>query len=434
MKKIIFLVLAIIAAVFTGCAPLNFYTKMDPMIKSGDYKGADDLVEKSKEQYKGEHEMLYFFDKGSILQMMGDYKGSAAILDSADQRIDDLYTKSATKEITSFFSNDLNLPYEGENFEQVMVNIMKCLDYMYMNNFQDAAVEARKVNHRMNLLIDKYEGKSTYKDDAFARYLSALSFEATGALNDAYIDYKASYKAYKEYAGLYGTEIPVEVKKDILRLSEALHFTDDHNGYLKEFGDLPYIKQADLKRSGEFVIIVYDGMAPFKESRYLNYDWYDEKAKQFHSIPIAFPHFKSRGYTVSAAEADYKTLSIKSFPAEDINAIALKSLEERNGLIMAKSVARAVAKYIAKQVASNGGKNQMMDLIGTVYQYASEQADTRSWRTLPARFHIIRGQLAPGKYDLQVKVTMADNSVKEESVKVKIKDGAKTVVPLFELR
>jgi hypothetical protein len=434
MKKALLFITVLFMVVFTGCAPFNFYTKIDPVLMSGDYKGADAIVEESKEQYKGGHEMLYYFDKGSILQMLGDYAGSEGMLEKADLLVDQLYTKSATKEITSFFSNDLNLPYEGENFEQVMINIMKCLDYMYADNFQDAAVEARKVNNRMNLLIDKYQGKTTYKEDAFARYLSALAFEASGNINDAYIDYKNSYRAYKDYSGLYGTEVPQELKKDLLRLSEAMGFTEDYNGYKNEFGNISYVKQSDLRRGGEFVIVVYDGLAPYKESRFFMYDYYDEKTGNNNVIPIAFPHFKSRGSAIYGAEAVYGSLDYKSFVAEDVNSIALKCLEERNGLIMAKSIARAVAKFIAKQAASNNGKNELVNIVGTVYQFASEQADTRSWRTLPGRFHIIRGLLAPGKYDMAVRVTLSNGSVREQTVNLNIKQGKKEVVPLYILQ
>ncbi len=434
MKKIILAAATVLVMALTGCAPLNFYGKLDPMLVSGDYKSADELVEKSKEQYKGQHEMLYYFDKGAILQMAGDYKGSVSFLEQADLKIDELYTKSATQEIGSFFSNDMNLPYDGENFEQVMVNVMKCLDFLYADNFQDAQIEARKVNNRMNLLVDKFEGKTTYKDDAFARYLSALSYEGTGKLNDAYIDYKASYKAYQEYEKLYGTPVPQQLKKDLLRISEAIKFYDDYDGYKKDFEGLSYVKQQDMKGSGEFVIVVYDGMAPVKESKFLMHSYYDEKANKYHQIPIAFPHFKAPRPVLAGASASYKTAGYEGFVAEDVGAIAVKSLEERNVLIMAKAVARAITKFVAKQALSNGGKNAMMDMLGTIYQFASEQADTRSWRTLPNKFYIIRGRLAPGKYDLKVTLTMADGTTREEVVKVKIKDGKKDIVPLFALK
>ncbi|HRU39360.1 MAG TPA: hypothetical protein P5511_05740, partial [Candidatus Goldiibacteriota bacterium] len=197
MKRVA--VLALTAAVFmASCAPLNFYKKVDTAIMSGQYSEADAIIEKEKNQYKGEHELLYYFDKGAILQMLGDYKASTQNLEKAELKIDELFTKSVTKELSSYFSNDLNLPYEGEDFEQVAVNIIKCLNFMYLGDFDGALVEAKKVDHRLNVLSDRNEGKNVYKEDAFARYLSGIAYEAKGEINDAYIAYRKAYGAYLE--------------------------------------------------------------------------------------------------------------------------------------------------------------------------------------------------------------------------------------------
>jgi hypothetical protein len=68
--------------------------------------------------------------------------------------IDKLYTKSAVDETYSFLSNDLALKYTGEDFEQVMVDILSALDYMYTGNFKDARIEVKKVNNKINLISD----------------------------------------------------------------------------------------------------------------------------------------------------------------------------------------------------------------------------------------------------------------------------------------
>jgi uncharacterized protein len=277
MKKKHLLILILPLACFCGCAPLNFYARLDTYIASGDYASADTIINSEKKQYEGMHELLYYFDKDSMLQAVGDYKESIKNLDKAEETIDSLYTKSATKEISSFFSNDLNLPYEGEDFEQVMVNVMKALDFMYLNDFSGARVEARKVNNRLNLLSDRYEGKNKYKDDAFARYISAYSYEAEGNLNDAYIDYKKSYNAYQDYNSLYSTGVPEELKKDLLRVSLALNFKEDFSGYKNDFPEVKFLKQNELKTRGEALIVIYDGMTAYKTNYFTNTPVYNDK-------------------------------------------------------------------------------------------------------------------------------------------------------------
>jgi hypothetical protein len=429
VKKIILLFVSVLVALIFGCAPLNFYSKLDPFITSGDFKSADALVDTEKKQYEGMHELLYYFDKGSLLQMLGDYKASAKNLDLAEEKIDDLYTKSATKEVSSFLSNDLNLPYEGEDFEQVMVNIMKALDYMYAGDFDGSRVEARKVNNRLNLLSDRYEGKSKYKDDAFARYLSAYSFEAGGNLNDAYIDYKKSYKAYQDYGGLFGTAVPEELKSDLLRVSYALHFKDDYKTYVADFPGAQFIIQDKFKTKADVLIVIYDGMAPYKISTFITTPVYNKQTGKTNVIRVAFPKFLSRGYNIESASLNVSGHDYNSFISEDINTMAIKSLEDRNALISVKAIARATAKYLAGQAISQGGKNAWLDLAANIYNVASEQADTRSWRTLPSRFHLIRIQVPPGKYNLKLTLHLTGGATREENIDIVARN--KKVVPVY---
>lgn len=419
------------ALLMVSCAPLNFYKKVDAMILTGDYAGADGIIDTEKEQYKGEHELLYYFDKGAILQMKGDYEGSVAALEKAELKIESLYTKSVTKELSSYFSNDLNLPYEGEDFEQVMVNVIKCLNFMYKGDFNGAQVEAKKVDHRLNVLGDRAEGKNIYKEDAFARYLSAIAYEAKGDMNDAYIDYKKAYKAFKQYNTLFGTPIPLEVKKDILRAADAMKEKEDIEDFQKEFGGIEYTRYKDSLDSGEAVLVLYCGQAPYKVSKFLDHKEYGKDKKKFDIVKVAFPHFTSRSYAVTSADATAGGKTAKAFLAEDVNTIAIKSLENKNGLITLKAIARAVAKYQMTKAIDNKGKNQLLGLIAGIYSVASEQADTRSWRTLPAAFRIIRLNLEPGKHTVKARLWLAAGGIREIEVPVTIKKGKKTVVPVF---
>ncbi|MCE5300660.1 MAG: hypothetical protein LLG37_07300 [Spirochaetia bacterium] len=433
MKKIIYAFPVLLLLAFSGCAPLNFYNKLDPLLASGDYAGASALIDAEKKQYEGNHELLYYFDKGSVLQLLGQYSESSKMLDEAELLIDELYTRSVTTELGSFFSNDMNMPYAGEDFEQVMVHVIKALNFMAGKapNFSGALVEARKADNRLKLLTDKYEGRNIYKEDALARYLSAFAYEAEGMLNDAYIDYKKSYEAYISYYSMYGTAVPDELKDDLLRLSEALGRTEDRAQYDAEFGSREYLKNSDLKRMGEVLVVVFDGMAPFKKSVYVDSPYYDGKSRHTYMVRVAFPNFVPRGYVVDTVEAEYKGVVHRGFVAEDITSIAVKNLQEKNALIAAKAIARAGVKYVAAQTISDGGKNKLLGTLANVYNAVSEQADTRSWRTLPARFHILRLRLKPGKTNLNININRMSGGSETVPLEINVRAGEKRVVPVF---
>ncbi|HDQ25848.1 MAG TPA: hypothetical protein ENN43_03765 [bacterium] len=422
---------AVLAVFAVSCATLTFYKKVDNFVAAGDFAAAGEVIEKEKKQYKGNHELLYYFDRGAVLQMAGEYSESTRMLNEAEYKIEDLFTKSVTQEVGAFLSNDLNLPYAGEDFEQVMVHILKALNFMYAGDFQGARVESRKINHRLNMLTDRLEGKNIYQEDAFARYLSAMIYEALGERDAAYIDYRKAYEAYKHYQKLYGMAVPEAVRSDVLRLADAVRDTQRMARYRKEWGEVAYEKWADTGKKGEAVIIVYDGMAPYKSQYFFNAPIKDKDGKQVDLVRVAFPKFVPRGHRVETVTASSRGVDFSGFLAQDLNLIAVKNLENKILLISAKAIARAIAKHQAKRAISGDGKNEGLGLLMSVYNIASEQADTRCWRTLPARFHILRARLNPGKHELKVKVSLAGGGTAEKTLNVHIKPGRKEVMPVF---
>ncbi|MFP4467140.1 MAG: COG3014 family protein [Candidatus Goldiibacteriota bacterium] len=411
---------------------MNFYKKLDSFVAAGEYKAADEVITEEKGQYKGHHELLYYFDKGAVLQMLEEYRESTDYLEKAELMIEELYTKSATQHLSSFLTNDMNLPYEGEDFEQVMVNIMKALNFMYMGDFEGARVEARKVNNRLNLLADKYEEDHIYREDPFARYLSAIAYEAAGTrqeLNGAYIDYKRCYRTYKKHAEIYGTQVPHSIKTDILRTAHALGRRQELAAYKDEFGIERFETYAMSRKRGEVILIIYDGFAPYKKSVKKRMPTKDKKGKKFF-VSVAFPKFITRGYFVRGASLTAGGKAYTSSIAADIAKMAVKNLEHKNTLIAVKAVARATAKYLAARAISDNGKNQTLSILTGFYNEMSEQADTRSWRTLPARFHVMRVPLKKGEHSIDLNLDTAAGQ-RRININVDIKPGEKKVIPVF---
>jgi uncharacterized protein len=433
-KHIAVLIISVFLAAFlSGCAEFDVAEEgaqeqqkpatVDGCLKAALYADADAIVEAKAREQSPNDKILYLFDKGSIQQIMGNYKESTKYLHDAETLIDTLYTKSVSAEVSSFFTNDLSLPYEGEDFEQVMVNVIKALNFMYQGDFSGARVEVKKTNNRLLQISDKMEGKNEYKEDAFARYISAFCYEANGELNDAYIDYKKSFEAYEQYNANYGTAIPDVIKKDLLRLSEALHFTEQYGAYKEKFGFMPYTKQADMKGKGEVLLIIYDGQAPDKLDN-----------------GEATPYFKDKGSYVSSVEVTTEEdKTYMSYVSEDITQIAIKNLAQKMDLIQAKNLARGAVKEIAGEVAKQGIKEVLKnvpfgDMFGGMVvdaaKQASELADTRSWKILPGRFQLVRFP-ALGAQQVKVKMFLKDGSQREKIIKVKLKAGAKKAIPVY---
>jgi hypothetical protein len=405
-KKIVLLAVSAILLLLTGCG-IPFQRKLDMYMTAGQYKEADALIDSEKTHpkeniYNDKNELLYFFDKGAVLQMGMEYGRSTDFLEKADDRIDKLYTRSVVNEVGSFLSNDLALDYTGEDFEQTMVEILKALNYMYAGDFDNARVEIKRVNNRLNVFADKYGDKAIYTDDAFARYISAFAYEALGEINDSYIDYKKSLKAYEKYNKFYGTEIPPFIKQDVLRTADALHFDSDIAEFTNQWGKVDFVPSNRLKEKGEVLVVVYDGLPAYKID--------DNK----------WPKFIDRGNALADVRAVAGGTEYQGFVSQDVSRMAIKNLETKNMQILAKKVGSSLVKGLAKNFP-------VLNLFVT-----EDKADTRSWRTIPARFHIIRMALAPGKQVISVELFPASGGdLRVEKVSVDVKKGKKIVVPVF---
>jgi hypothetical protein len=407
---------------------------------AGDYPGALATVEKEQSQYAGPNSLLYYLDRGALLQRTDDYRASCQDLEQADKLIDELAGTSVSETVGSFLVNDMTLSYTGEDFEQVMINIMGELSYLYAGDLQGALVEARRVNTRLVQLSDKYNKEMIYKQDAFARYLSAFAYEAEGDYNDAYIDYKNAYQAFQWYEKHYHMPMPPEIREDLLRLSRWQGFDDEYKEWREAFGpDLPDPGRRPKKRS-EVLLVVYDSLAPRKTTRWVAATVADPDGNPY-TLKVAFPTFTPMPHLVDSVRvglADGQVIEGHLF--EPLDAIAVQNLEQRIGAITAKAIGRATAKFIAAYQTrkilhtQDEGVNLLVGLATNVYTFATEQADTRSWLTLPSRFHLVRISLPPGKHSLELMMQAMSGETHNQAVPVELKPGEKKVIPVFVTR
>ena len=87
---------------------------------------------------------------------------------------------------------------------------------------------------------------------------------------------------------------------------------------------------------------------------------------------------------------------------EDISAVAFADLEDRMPAITARSLARVIAK---KKMEDNAGRdNPLAGALLNVAAVLTEEADTRSWNTLPNNIQLARLPLAPGTYSLEIEL------------------------------
>jgi hypothetical protein len=403
---------ALLAALLlvTGCAMGGLdYKGLGAELRGGNCPGAVGQVEGFKDKYGNNRQLIYHMDSGMVNLLCGNHEESNRQLQEGDRLAEDLWTKSLSKEAASFLVNDYTIPYSGEDFERVMLNLFSAVNYSLMKDYEGALVEARRINSKLTDYNDKYEEKSVYSEDAFARYLSGTLYEIENprdmqALDSAYIDYFKAYKAYKTYAEHYATPMPRIFLRDLLRVAEATGRIDELKD---EANGMQWVKHSEARGMGRIVLLHLTGTSPVKVE-----DSIVASAPKG-PIKLAFPRFVAHPPACTDSELVVKSpgtgtaLNAKSELVEDINAIAVKNLDDRKGRVIVKAIARAVIKQAAVDAASeqfeNEGAKLLAKFTGRVLAAATEVADTRSWRTLPGEIRFVRTFVPPGSYDVSVR-------------------------------
>lgn len=379
-------------------------------VSAGNFEQAEKLLDKDKKQAQGKNKILYYLNQGYVEFMLEHPEKSNEAFEIAERLTED-QQKNLLTEAAVLVSNPEIRPYKPEDFEVIMINFYKAMNYLRINNMEDALVEVRKINIRLQQLNDKYpDHKNRYQRDAFAHLLMGLIYDAAGDANNAFIAYRNAYDTYHtDYLKNFGLDAPEQLKKDLLRTAYQCGMHAELAAYEKEFG----LKYTPVPPSpnGQLVLFWLNGFGPVKAEWGLTFakEKRGDGAIVFHNqeTGLFFPFFWNAGYSESDRNsiANLKIVRVV-FPkyeerppfyqkgtviynqtvyplemAEDINQIAFKTLHDRMVRELSNSLLRVAAKQGLQYAASK--ENQWLGLAVGLTNAFTEKADTRNWQTLP---------------------------------------------------
>lgn len=421
----------------TSCA--TYYQRnleFQESFSQGDIERANKLLDKNEKDAEGKNKLLFLMKKGVVTQMLGQFEESNSYFEQAYIFIED-YKVNYGIEALSLLTNPSIRPYTGEDHEKVLIHYYKALNYLQLNQAQNALVECRRLNAKLNALNDKYESKrNRFKDDAFAHNLMGIAYELDGDVNNAFIAYRNAYNAYKgSYSVNYGIQAPEQLKEDLMRTAYLNGFIEELLRYKKEFG-IDY--QYKPKKGGELVFFWHNGLGPVKDEWSINFTIVrgqngtatfvnEELGLSFpYIIPqskkddpkgglgdlklirVAFPKYLARNPYFTSAELFTDSVTFYPLePVENIEGIALSILEDR----MLREITTSIARLALKQASEYAlrEENDGMGAVLSIVNALTEKADTRNWQTLPNTIHYSRVPLKKGINKVEIKTYSPQN-------------------------
>ena len=421
-KKIFYSILIFISLFITACA--TYYQKnikLQDYIIHGQFEKADNLLENDTKSKKNKNRLLYLFNRGVVSFMMKKNQESLNYFQEADKIIDE-QVKNWGMEALTLISNPNIKPYKPEDFEIVMLNYYKALNYLDLKKYDEAIVECKQINIKLNQLNDKYKDhKNRYQRDAFAHNLMGLIYDANKNYNDAFIAYRNAVKVYEEdYSKNFNVSIPEQLKLDLLRTAYLTGFDEDLRFYEKKF-NLKYKYQKN--KGGDLIFFWQTGFSPVKDewsinftvtpnsSGWLTFDnseydmsfpYYigDKKRSEQNAFSnlsftrIAFPKYLERKPVFSQALLNINNQTLYLEEAQNLNNIAFKTLKDRMLREMGASLLRLGMKKALETVARE--QDEGLGAVVSIINAVTEKADTRNWQSLPYSIHYKRVPLKEG--------------------------------------
>jgi uncharacterized protein len=404
-----------LSALMAGCASTSVFNPYPG--QAAEYKAAinnntiqqvaADLGSKTESADR----ILYLSERGRLYQLNGDYEASKKDFAEVIAAYDAIEAKAAITAsgaaagTSSLLSNDNAIPYAGFGYERIFAHQFQAFNYLSLGDLEGANVEIRRAALEQRIMelahekdiaeaesaasaegldvgdwqntpelsgMDSLAGniKSSFQN-AYTFYTSAVLWEAQGDFNSAVVDYKKALEINPQNQ---------QIQQDVLRASAGTKLAADQSA---------------------LVVLFEDGFVPDRQSFNLSIPYFTSGSVTY--LSMAFPYYSADRWMPSNTLAVYGNQQKlgETEQVAHVGAMAVKALKEKVPGMIVRQVLRARTKYETHKAATEQG-GLVGSLLSTVYNLVSEQADLRSWLTLPNNAQILRSELAAGEHAIEL--------------------------------
>jgi uncharacterized protein len=405
--------------ILNSCA--TYYQKhydFNSEFEKGELTKALETLQQKESLANGKSQFIYFVNNGLLLSILGKYEESNSYFEKAFLFGED-YHLNYINEAVSYFYNPNVIMYRGEDHEHLMLLYFKAINFLKLNQPENALIECRRLNIRLNQLSDKYSSEKKFQRDAFIHTLMGIIYQSTKDYNNAFIAYRNAVEIYEtDYAEMFKVAVPEQLKKDLLNTAWWTGFNDEFNQFKTKFS------MPDYKAStpdAELVFFWHNGLSPVKSEWNINFaldhrsdnmvvftnqgmglsfpfklkdDQQKSDLSRIEFLRVAYPRYVERDTYFKTATLRTDSTEYSLELSENISQIAFYSLKQRMMLEFSKGLLRAGLKKATEQTLKkeNDGLGALIGVVNAM----TEKADTRNWQTLPHSIYYSRVPLKEG--------------------------------------
>ena len=410
------------ALFFAGCnAPKSNLKKFDGFFASGDYDASIEFAHSKlgKGKKTKREDLLWNLQLGAVERLRRNHETSAHYFDQAEELLNryDTHNK-ALDTIGSTIINENIVPYLGEEYDGVMVNTYKALNFMILKEDDLARVEFNRALDRQRRSKEKFakeiaklnqdlqeqqqgEHGKQVRQNTENPEIDAIVAEKYASLDvfEAYPDFVNPFATY--LAGVYFNLVGDHTKAVDL-LKESYGMVPDNRYVGEDLAVTEKVLDSEQTLENTVWVIFENGVGPIRKEIRLDLPLF-LVTREVKYVGIALPKLEFRGQAfpslwIKAGQGNYQTLAVA-----DMDRVVQTEFKKDFKGILTRAIISATIKAAAQYAMQNqdNSKGSMASIFMAVYSFATTATDVRIWTTLPKDFQVARFGI-PEDRELQI--------------------------------
>ncbi len=423
-----------IPLVFTGCSAIVPHVEQKRPIteawKHGQVASAvQDLTKKAAKHKEDRDAVVWRLEQGTALRAANQFKESNDAFAAAEKMIDGYDQKAKVdlgRQTEAILVNQAMLPYRGRDYDRVLMNTYRALNFMQRGDLSSARRELTRAYQRQQDSIDanksrisraeveaeedlaKSKNKAAAKEmvenaksnPKFNEELQALNPNLTGM--KAYTDYVNPFTVYLE--GVFfmaAAEGPSDLERSRTSLQRSLAFNEGSEFVKSDLAMVENIINGQALPPTTYVIFE-TGMAPAREQIKIRVPLILAGVTEVPYLVAAFPVLKRQDNQVPYLKVIVGGSNVVTTTLASMDSVVGHAFRNELPVIITKTLVSTAVKAVAtaainkalekKSEKESGMTKLLVNLALAILQELFAVADTRTWCTLPKEYQFARFQ------------------------------------------
>ncbi len=423
----------------TGCnAPRNHLKVFNKHFEASNYDNSALFAQQkiSRKKNPTGEDLLWALQLATVERIRQNFQKSTEYFDKSEDMLkyyDEQFKGGDI--IGSTVASDNVIPYRGEEYDGVMVNTYKALNFMAEGKLDLARIEFNRALDRQRRAKEKFveeinklnaELEKNQRQNALAK--SSVENPTTHQLLAEKYPNLYNFQAYPDFVNPFATylagiffNLVGDHSKAVDLLKESYGMVADNPYIAEDLSTTEKILDGQARLENTVWVIFENGLGPVKEEFRIDLPLFIATNKVKY-VGIALPKLEFRDKAFPYLLVDSDSRQCMTLPVADMDRVVQTEFSKDFGGILTRAIISATAKAIAQYALEeqNSTAGSIGSIIVAAYSFASTAADVRIWTALPNDFQVARfpkpqnGKLKitpPGSFPLDIDIPQCNNVV-----------------------